>query len=300
MKKQSKSINLVCFGFGLTAQYFVRELLKNKYKVNLITTSRSKILNKKLDNITYKNFYFRDYKFNKKITKYILSATHILISIPPKDRRDFVIENFYNEIVSNKKIKWLAYLSSTSVYGNHNGKWVNENSKLLSSNDAGINRIVAENNWLKLHKHQLIPTRIFRLSGIYSPERNIFLRLANRQVRYVKKNNHYFSRIHVADIAQVLFKSLSYSKAGEIYNVADNKPSSYEQTVLYACRLMGIEPLKPLLFKDLKEGEMKDFYKDSKKVSNKKIRKDLRIELNFPSYKEGLKNILKNISNRQI
>ena len=298
MKKQSKSINLVCFGFGLTAQYFVRELLKNKYKINLITTSRSKVLNKKFENIAYKNFYFEDYKFDGKITKHLLLATHILISVPPKDRRDLDIENFYNEIVSSKKIKWLAYLSSTSVYGNHNGNWVNESSKLLSSNDTGINRIIAENNWLKLHKYQLIPTRIFRLSGIYSPEKNIFLRLTNSQVRYVKKSNNFFSRIHVADIAEVLFKSLSYSKAGEIYNVADNEPSSYEQTVLYACSLIGIKPLKPLFFKDLKEGEMKDFYKDSKKVSNKKIRKDLKVKLNFPTYKEGLKNILKNIFNR--
>jgi nucleoside-diphosphate-sugar epimerase len=298
MKKQSKSINLVCFGFGLTAQYFVRELLKNKYKINLITTSRSKILNKKFQNINYKNFHFEDYRFDKKIIKYILSATHILISIPPRDRRDFVIESFYNEIISNKKIKWLAYLSSTSVYGNHNGKWVNENSRLLSSNDTGINRIVAENEWLKLYKHQLVPTRLFRLSGIYSPERNIFLRLANGQIRFVKKNNHFFSRIHVADIAQILFQSLTYSKPGEIYNVADNKPSSYEETVLYACKLMGVKIPQSILFNDLKEGEMKDFYNDSKKVNNKKIKTDLKVKLYFPTYKEGLKNILKNIFDR--
>ena len=297
MKKQSKSINLVCFGFGLTAQYFVKELLKNKYKVNLITTSRSKVLNKKFESIAYKNFYFEDYKFDKKIIKYILSATHILISIPPRDRKDFVIENFYNEIASNKKIKWLAYLSSTSVYGNHNGKWVNENSKLLTINDTGIDRIVAENEWLKLNRHQLVPTRIFRLSGIYSPERNIFLRLANGHIRYVKKSNHFFSRIHVADIAQVLFKSLIYSKSGEIYNVADNKPSSYEQTVSYACSLMGVKNLEPVSFNNLKEGEMKNFYKDSKKVSNKKIKRNLKVKLNFPTYKEGLKSILKNIFN---
>jgi len=298
MKKQSKSINLVCFGFGLTAQYFVKELLKNKYKVNLITTSRSKVLNKKFGSIAYKNFYFEDYKFDKKIIKYILSATHILISIPPRDRKDFVIENFYNEIASNKKIKWLAYLSSTSVYGNHNGKWVNENSKLLTINDTGIDRIVAENEWLKLNRHQLVPTRIFRLSGIYSPERNIFLRLANGRIRYVKKSNHFFSRIHVADIAQVLFNSLIYSKPGEIYNVADNKPSSYEQTVFFACSLMGVKNLEPVSFNNLKEGEMKNFYKDSKKVSNKKIKQNLKVKLYFPTYKEGLKNILKNIFNR--
>ena len=298
MKKLSKSINLVCFGFGLAAKYFVKELLRNKYKIKLITTSRSKSSNNKFLNINYKNFHLDNNKFDKKIIKYILNASHILVSIPPTNRKDLVIENFYNEISLNKKIKWLAYLSSTSVYGNHNGKWVDERSKLLSNNDTGINRIVAENEWLKLNYHHLIPTRIFRLSGIYSPERNIFLRLAREQVRYVKKSNHFFSRIHVADIAQVLSKSLIYSKPGEIYNVADNMPCSYDQTISYACNLMGVKIPPSENFQLIKDSEMKNFYKDSKKVGNFKIKKDLKVKLQFPSYKEGFKSILNNIFNR--
>ena len=298
MEKQSKSISLICFGFGLTAKYFVKELLKNKYKINLITTSRSKTLNKKFLNINYKNFYFDNNNFDKKITKHILNASHILVSIPPRDRNDFVIKNFYNEISLNKKIKWLGYLSSTSVYGNHEGKWVNEKSKLLTNNDTGISRIVAENEWSKLNRYHFVPTRIFRLSGIYSPERNIFIRLANGQARYVKKNNHFFSRIHVADIAQVLFKSLIYSKPGEIYNVADNMPCSYVQILSYACSLMGIKVPHPVSHQSLSEGEMKNFYKDSKKVSNKKIKKDLKVKLYFSTYKEGFKSILNNIFDR--
>ena len=298
MKKLSKSINLVCFGFGLAAKYFVKELLRNKYKIKLITTSRSKSSNNKFLNINYKNFHLDNNKFDKKIIKYILNASHILVSIPPRNRKDLVIENFYNEISLNKKIKWLAYLSSTSVYGNHNGKWVDERSKLLSNNDTGINRIVAENEWLKLNRYHLVPTRIVRLSGIYSQERNIFLRLAREQVRYVKKSNHFFSRIHVADIAQVLSKSLIYSKPGEIYNVADNIPCSYDQTISYACNLMGVKIPPSENFQLLKDSEIKNFYKDSKKVGNFKIKKDLKVKLQFPSYKEGFKSILNNIFNR--
>jgi nucleoside-diphosphate-sugar epimerase len=298
MKKLSKSINLVCFGFGLTAKYFVKELLRNKYKIKLITTSRSNSSNNKFLNINYKNFHLDNNKFDKKIIKYILNASHILVSIPPRNRKDLVIENFYNEISLNKKIKWLAYLSSTSVYGNHNGKWVDERSKLLGNNDTGINRIVAENEWLKLNRYHLVPTRIFRLSGIYSPERNIFLRLAREQVRYVKKSNHFFSRIHVADIAQVLSKSLIYSKPGEIYNVTDNMPCSNDQTISYACNLMGVKIPPSANFQLLKDSEMRNFYKDSKKVGNFKIKKDLKVKLQFPSYKEGFKSILNNIFNR--
>jgi nucleoside-diphosphate-sugar epimerase len=298
MEKRSKSVSLVCFGFGLTAKYFVKELLKNKYKINLITTSRSKSFNKKFLNINYKNFYFDNNKLDKKITKHILNASHILVSIPPSDRKDFVIQNFYNEISSNKKIKWLGYLSSTSVYGNHDGKWVNEKSKLLTNNDTGINRIVAENEWLKLNRYHFVPTRIFRLSGIYSAERNVFLRLASGKARYVKKNNQFFSRTHVADIAKVLLKSLIYSKPGEIYNVADNRPCSYDQTISYACSLMGIQAPPSVSIQSLNKGEMKNFYKDSKKVSNKKIKKNLKVKLYFPTYKEGFKSILNNIFDR--
>jgi nucleoside-diphosphate-sugar epimerase len=297
MEKLSKSITLVCFGFGLVAKYFVKELLRNKYKIKLITTSRSKSSNNKFLNINYKNFYFDNNNFDKKILKYILNVSHILISIPPGNRKDFVIENFYNEILLNKKIKWLAYLSSTSVYGNHNGKWVDERSKLLSNNDKGINRILAENEWLKLNRYHFVPTRIFRLSGIYSPERNIFLRLARNQVRYVK-NNNIFSRIHVADIAQVLSKSLIYSKPGEIYNVADNLPCPYDQTISYACNLMGIKIPIFENFKSSNDSDMKNFHKVSKKVSNLKIKKDLKVKLQFPSYEEGFKSILNNIFNR--
>jgi nucleoside-diphosphate-sugar epimerase len=297
MEKLSKSITLVCFGFGLVAKYFVKELLRNKYKIKLITTSRSKSSNNKFLNINYKNFYFDNNNFDKKIFKYILNVSHILVSIPPGNRKDFVIENFYNEILLNKKIKWLAYLSSTSVYGNHNGKWVDERSKLLSNNDKGINRILAENEWLKLNRYHFVPTRIFRLSGIYSPERNIFLRLARNQVRYVK-NNNIFSRIHVADIAQVLSKSLIYSKPGEIYNVADNLPCPYDQTISYACNLMGIKIPIFENFKSSNDSDMKNFYKVSKKVSNLKIKKDLKVKLQFPSYEEGFKSILNNIFNR--
>jgi nucleoside-diphosphate-sugar epimerase len=297
MEKLSKSITLVCFGFGLVAKYFVKELLRNKYKIKLITTSRSKSSNNKFLNINYKNFYFDNNNFDKKILKYILNVSHILVSIPPGNRKDFVIENFYNEILLNKKIKWLAYLSSTSVYGNHNGKWVDERSKLLSNNDKGINRILAENEWLKLNRYHFVPTRIFRLSGIYSPERNIFLRLARNQVRYVK-NNNIFSRIHVADIAQVLSKSLIYSKPGEIYNVADNLPCPYDQTISYACNLMGIKIPIFENFKSSNDSDMKNFHKVSKKVSNLKIKKDLKVKLQFPSYEEGFKSILNNIFNR--
>jgi nucleoside-diphosphate-sugar epimerase len=136
------------------------------------------------------------------------------------------------------------------------------------------------------------------LSGIYSPERNIFLRLARNQVRYVKKSNHIFSRIHVADIAQVLFKSLINSTPGEIYNVADNLPCPYDQTISYACNLMGIKIPPSENFKSSNDSDMKNFYKDSKKVSNLKIKKDLKVKLQFPSYEEGFKSILNNIFNR--
>ena len=297
MKKQSKSINLICFGFGLTAKYFVKELIKNKYKINLIATSRSKSSINKIFNISYKNFYLDEEKFDKKIIKYINESTHILVSIPPRDRIDYVIKNFRKYLIATKKLKWLGYLSSTGVYGDHKGKWVNEKSKLLTTSETGINRIIAENVWLQLHRNQLIPARVFRLSGIYSLERNIFSRIKNNHISYYKKTNHYFSRIHVKDIALVLFKSLKFSKAGEIYNVTDNFPCSYETVLMYACSLLKTSVPKATNIKKLKDSEMRHFYQESKKVSNKKIVKNFRLKFNYPTYKQGLKSIFNHFTN---
>ena len=135
-----------------------------------------------------------------------------------------------------------------------------------------------------------MPARIFRLSGIYSEERNVLKRLQQQEVKVVSMNNQIFSRIHVEDIAQVLWHSFQKSKAKDIFNVSDDVPCSYKEVVEYACEMLKISKPKEILFEDIPKGQMKDFYRDSKKVCNKKL-KSIGVELKYPSYKEGLNSI---------
>ena len=149
-------------------------------------------------------------------------------------------------------------------------KWVNENSKTRPTSPNGIARLKAENSWLSLQISKNLSVQIFRLSGIYSNEKNILVRLKQGTAKIINKNDHYFSRIHVEDIANILFKSLSKFKSGEIYNLADDKPSSSEEITLYGAKLLNIKDLKKIEVNEIESEMLKNFYKDSKKVSNKK------------------------------
>ena len=204
-----------------------------------------------------------------------------------------VVKNF-SKFLESSKVKWITYLSATSVYGDHKGKWVNENSKTNPISNKGVARLKAENSWIFLEKKNKLPVQIFRLSGIYSNEKNILVRLKSGDVKLINKKNHYFSRIHVEDIANFLFVSIFKLKSGEIYNLADDKPSSSEEIILYAAKLLGIKNVKKIEIDEIKSEILKNFYKESKKVSNKKIKNYFNYKLKFPSYVEGLNYIRDN------
>lgn len=260
----------------------VKLLSKEKIDFCLSGTSRSE---KKENNI----FYFEDDHYDKDILENLERSTHVLISIPPTTE-EFILKYFSETLSQNKNLEWLGYLSSTSVYGDHQGNWVTEISDTKASTDTGLKRLRAEQKLLDTN----LPVRIFRLSGIYSLERNIFRRLKDKNFKMINSKHHIFSRIHIEDIAQVLLSSFQKSKPKDIFNISDDYPCSYNEVVEYACNLLNIEMPKELSFEDLSDGKLKDFYKDNKKVSNKKI-KSMGIKLKYPTYKEGLKRIFDQI-----
>ena len=288
-----KKINIFCFGFGQVAKNFIKKLINEKYNIKLSTTSRSKSSKNFFNGINYSNYLFNSDKFDKKLLVKLKEADHILVSIPPKNQKDLVIKNF-SKFLMNSKIKWITYLSSTSVYGDHKGKWVNENSKTNPTSDKGIARLKTENAWISIQKNNQLPIQIFRLSGIYSNEKNILVRLKSGDLKLVKKKNHYFSRIHVEDAANILFKSLFKFKPGEIYNLSDNRPSSSEEVTLFGAKILNIKKIEKIKVKEIKNITLKNFFNESKKVSNKKIKNYFNYSLKFPSYKEGLSYIRNN------
>ena len=290
-----KNINIFCYGFGQVAKSFVNRLSLEGFKIHLSTTNRSETTFNKIGNVEYKSYKFENNNFDEEIIDKLKNSDHILISIPPIDGNDIVINNFSDSLkISN--IKWITYLSATSVYGNHEGEWVNESSKTHPTSPLGINRLKVEEKWLSFVKKNNLPLQIFRLSGIYSNKNNPLLRLKSGNANIINKPNHFFSRIHVEDIANILLKSLTNFKTNEIYNISDDKPASSQEVMSYAAKILKTDLPKTIEEQDIKSEMLKNFYKDSKKVSNKKMKKFFNYNLKFPTYIEGLNNISNNLT----
>ena len=286
-----KKINIFCFGFGQVAKNFVYNLNKT-YDVNLAITSRDKTQKKKIYGINYISYHFLDDSFDREILKKIKNYDYILVSIPPKNGIDIVIKNF-QETLEILKSNWITYLSATSVYGDHNGEWVDENSKVNPLTENGKSRLNAEKIWINIAKKKNLPIQIFRLSGIYSQERNILEKIKSGSHQIINKPNHFFSRIHVEDISNVLKTTLDskYIKPGEIYNLSDDYPCSNIEIANYAYEMMKVSKPKMIEINEIKNEMLRNFYKDSKKVSNRKIKKVFSYKFKFSTYKEGLSRI---------
>ncbi|MDC3152206.1 NAD-dependent epimerase/dehydratase family protein [Pelagibacteraceae bacterium] len=287
----SNKDNFFFFGFGQTAKYFVNNLDQSKKKFTLSATNTKKTSLKTFCKKKFKSFKFKDKVYDKKLIKKLSQADYILVSIPPQNKKDLVLKNF-REILKKSKFKKLIYLSATSVYGNHNGKWVNENSKLKGSTRFGLRRKIVEKTWVKFRDSNNLDINILRVSGIYSKENNV-LKKINRTNIYVKEKK-YFSRIRIEDLAQIIKKMFYSKKNFLILNASDDKPATNIEVANFAAKLLKIKNLKPLSIKKFKNKMIKEFYKDSKKVSNKKMKNNLQIKLKYPTYKEGLRNIFNN------
>ena len=288
-----KDINIFCFGFGQVAKNFIKKLSVEQYNINLSATSRSESSKESFNGINYNSYLFNSENFDQSLVVKLKEADHILVSIPPENQEDLVIKNF-SKFIESSKTKWITYLSATSIYGDHKGEWVNENSKTNPISNNGIARLKAENAWFSLEKNKKVPIQIFRLSGIYSNEKNILMRLKSGGVKVINKKNHFFSRIHVDDISNILFKSLSKFKSGEIYNLSDDKPSTSEEVTLFGAKILNIENIEKIEVDQIKSEMLKNFYNESKKVSNKKMKSYFDYNLKFPSYIEGLNHIRSN------
>ena len=289
------NINVFCFGFGQVAKNFIGKIKSENFKINLSTTSTSETCQKSINSVDYKSYFLNHESYDDNLIKKLKEADHILISIPPIKGVDLVLKNF-SKIIEECKPKWITYLSATSVYGDHKGEWVSEESITKPTSLNGVARLEAEKSWLSLKINKNLPVQIFRLSGIYSNESNILVRLKSGKVNLINKPNFFFSRIHVEDIGNTLFKSLSNFKSGEIYNISDDKPSTSEELTLYAAKLLNMDKPKIIEVEDIESEMLKNFYKNSKKVSNKKMKSSFKYDLKFPTYVEGLSNIRDNLT----
>ena len=282
------------FGFGQVAKNFILLQKKEKKKFKFVATSTSKSQIKNFVNKKYQSLKFKNNFFDKKIFRFLNQSDFILVSIPPKKNTDIVLKYFSKILKLNKKAK-IIYLSATSVYGNHKGKWVNEKSRLKPTSLFGKRRQKAEKQWLKFHKKFKNNIIIFRLPGIYSKENNALSRLRYGDNVFVKQNKHFFSRIRVEDIATAIQKGFKKNNlGGQIFNISDDLPASNEVVSKFSAKLLKIKSLNPIKVSEIKSKMARDFYKDSKKVSNKKMKSVLKVKLKYPTYKEGLRSLVNN------
>ena len=287
-------LKVFCFGFGQVAESFINKLIIEKKDFDLSITSRQETHQIEFNNLKITSFFFNNDQFDDTLKTKLEDANYILISIPPINGED-IVANFLD--TNYKKIEncnWVTYLSATSVYGDHKGDWVNEKSETKPTSQTGINRLKAENIWKSLSSKKNFPLQIFRLAGIYSNKFNILKRLQNGNVQIVDKKNHFFSRIHVEDIANILFKSLDNFKNNETYNISDDKPASQFDVANYGARLLKLDLPKSVKLEEVESEMLKNFYKDSKKVDNKKMKLFFNYNLKYPTYEEGLNNIFNN------
>jgi nucleoside-diphosphate-sugar epimerase len=284
--------HLLIFGFGYTAQFLAQKA--SKINIQVTATTRNK------DALGYnREFDCELIHFSEKdIEQALAKASHILISTPPSfDFGDPVLDNFstlLKKYINN--IQWLGYLSSTGVYGNHQGDWVDESSKPTALGNQGELRLASENKWCSFAKAYQIPLTIFRLAGIYGPQRNVLARLMNGKKDTIIKDGQFFSRIHVEDIALAIIAVIQNPKIGiTIYNVADDEPAPSHVVDEYAAKLLQLPPLKKIPFEMATLSPMaQEFYSHNKRVSNAKLKKELNIQLTYPTYKEGLDYLFHN------
>jgi nucleoside-diphosphate-sugar epimerase len=241
-------------------------------------------------------FIYKEGPFSAEILEALKKTHHVLISIPPGEEGDPLIPFIQEALNAFTHLQWIGYLSSTSIYGDHLGAWVNENSETNPHSPQGIARLKAEDQWLSLNQESGLPVHIFRLSGIYGPGRNVLEDLKAGRAQRIVKENVVFSRIHIADIVQALKSSVSQPNPGRIYNLADNFPAPSHEVVAYGAHLLGIPPppLVPLEKSSL-SALGHSFYQDSKRVRNDRLLKELVPSLLFPTYKEGLDDLFFNL-----
>lgn len=276
---------LLSFGHGFSARALARRLVPQGWRVIGTTRSAEKaeaLRDEGVEGVVWPG---------SDLSEALGAATHLLTSVSPGEDGDPVLNALGSDIAAIAgRLEWAGYLSTTGVYGDHEGDWVDEDSPLEPSTERGQKRVVAEAAWRAIPG---LPLHIFRLAGIYGPGRGPFEKVRRGTARRIIKQGQVFSRTHVEDIAQVLEASINRPNPGAAYNVCDDDPAPPQDVIGYAAELLGL-PLPPAV--DFEEADMtpmaRSFYAESKRVENRRIKDELGVVLKYPDYKAGLEALL--------
>jgi len=223
----------------------------------------------------------------------LTTATHWLTSVAPPEGGDPVLALLDSMPDAALTPTWIGYLSSTNVYGDHGGDWVDEDTPPTPSLARGTRRLEAEQAWTALGTRLGAAVHIFRLAGIYGPGRNAVRTVLDGRAKRVVKPGQLFSRIHVADIAAAVAAAMESGLSSRIFNMADDKPAPPQDVILHACELLGIAPPPEVSFEEADLSPMaRSFYAESKRVRNDRVKQQLGLTLSYPSYRDALPVLL--------
>ncbi|MBO6781914.1 MAG: SDR family oxidoreductase [Alphaproteobacteria bacterium] len=283
---------MLVFGFGYSAAALAERLRARDWHVRATTRSAEKaaeLADKGIEAVVFDGERPLDDP-----AAAFAGVTHLLASVPPGSDGDPVLAHHAADIAAAAPgIAWAGYLSTTGVYGDRGGDWVDEESELRPATERGRRRVDAEAGWCALWRQHGLPVHLFRLAGIYGPGRNALETVRAGRARRIVKPGQVFSRTHVEDIAAVLEASIARPNPGAAYNVCDDDPAPPQDVIAHACALLGVAPPPEIPFEAAELSDMaRSFYAESKKVSNRRIKDELGVRLTYPDYRAGLAALL--------
>ncbi len=289
---------LVCLGFGYSAQHYAA--LHGARFDRIVGTTRSEekaavLRSRRFGSNAAEINLFDGTSGSSVVTAAIADATVLLVSIAPDRDIDPVLAHLRDAIAAAPRLKSIIYLSTVAVYGNHDGRWVDETTPVTRALTRAASRIDAENAWQALGEAHDVPITVIRIAGIYGPGANALATVKAGRARRIIKPGQVFNRIHVADLAQIIDKGIDAAvmrRAGGIFNAADDEPSAPGDPILFAATLLGVAPPAEIAFEAAKQAMSPlavSFYGDSRRVRNDRIKSVLGVSLRYPTYREGLR-----------
>lgn len=278
-------MNLLVLGAGYSAQAFIRRTRARFGTVAGTVRSEARAAELTAEGVTARLFPGDE----AAVAGDIAAADALLVSVPPDESGDPVLRTFGAALAAAPRLRWIGYLSTIGVYGDHAGAAVDETTPARPTSLRSRRRLAADEAWLAFGRDSRKAVQVFRLAGIYGPGRSAFEKLADGTARRIVKPGQVFNRIHVDDIAAVLEASLDRPRAGAVYNVADDEPAPPQDVIAHAAELAGVPQPPEVAFEDAVLSPMgRSFWGENKRVSNGLIRDELGVRLRYPTYRQGL------------
>ncbi|MEM7444867.1 MAG: SDR family oxidoreductase [Pseudomonadota bacterium] len=283
---------LFCFGLGYSARALARRLMEQGWSV--AGTSRTAQKCAALNAEGFDAHLFSDASPMADPATALAGTTHVLSSIAPSrdpDAIDPVLSAHGDALAAiEPRLSWVGYLSTTSVYGDRDGAWTDEQAPLRPTSERGERRVKAERVWQGFGRDNALPVHCFRLAGIYGPGRSAIDQLRSGTARRIDKQGQVFNRIHVDDIATILIASMQRPRAGAVYNCADDEPAPSSDVMAFAAQLLGVEPPPLIPFDEADISPMaRGFYSENKRTDNWLMKSELGVSLAYPNYRAGLR-----------